>query len=206
MVNKYSQAGEEHMIMGILLNIGLTNKFLVDIGAWDGTYLSNTKFLIEDHGFKGLLLDGDNHGNPEVKEIWVTKDNILDFLDNCHCPREFDLLSYDTDGNDYWILDVLLSYYQPRLIVCEFNGTIENGVSKTIEYNENHVWNNDDYYGFSFEAGKKLAEKHGYKVVFQNDALNMYLVKKELWEGEPDVTYVPNQYHPHNSTGKWITI
>lgn len=202
----YSQCGEEGYIKSILWSIGITNNFLVDIGAWDGEHLSNTKFLIDEYGFEGLLIDGDNRGKAVVKQEWVTKDNICDILEKYGCPKEFDLLSYDTDGNDYWILDKLLDEYSPRLIVCEFNGTIARGVSKAIQYNAKHVWGNDDYYGFSFEAGKKLAEKHGYKVVFQNDALNMYLVKKELWLADTKVDYEPCQYHKHNSTGKWIEI
>lgn len=205
-MNKYSQAGEEQHIMGILTTIGITNSYLVDIGAGNGVYLSNTKMLIDEMGFKGLLIDGDNRGNPQVLREWVTKHNIVHILAKHNCPIEFDLLSYDTDGNDYWILDNILNWFSPRLIVCEFNGTIACDVSKAIEYNPNHVWNNDDYYGFSFEAGKKLAEKHGYKVVFQNDALNMYLVKKELWPQEVDVTYTPNQYHAHNPNGRWVEI
>lgn len=206
MVNKYSQTNEESYLMDIFNVIGFTNKFLVDIGAGDGVWLSNSKRFLEEFGFTGTLIDGDNRGNENVKQEWITKDNICDILNKYDCPKEFDLLSYDTDGNDYYILDGLLKEFSPRLVICEFNGTIPNGVSKTIEYNPNHTWGNDDYYGFSFEAGKKLAEKHGYKVVFQNDALNMYLVKNELWTNEVNVTYIPNQYHKHNSTGKWITI
>ena len=205
----YSQTGEEGYIKYILDNIGHNNKFLVDIGAWDGFNLSNTRLFIEQLGFKGLLIDGDNRGNSDVKQEWITKDNVCDILKKYDCPKEFSFLSYDTDGNDYDIIKAICSEYRPDLIICEVNGTIPLGISKKIAYNEKHTWNNDDYYGFSFSAGLKLAEEIGYRVVFQNDALNLYLVRKELL-ANPDaplnVEFQHNPYHPHNPNGVWVNV
>lgn len=206
---KYSQTGEEGYIKFILDNIGYGKKrFLVDVGAWDGAHLSNTKWFLDEHGFKGLLIDGDNRGNKEVQQEWITAENIVSILKKYNCPKEFDFLSYDTDGNDFYIMREMMSVFRPRLIVCEVNGTIPLGVSKAIRYNPSHTWNNDDYYGFSFSAGLKLAEQMGYRVIFQNDALNLYMVRKDLL-ADPDSIQVPFHhalYHPHNSTREWVEI
>lgn len=203
---QYSQTGEEGFIQFILDNIGHGKKFLVDIGAGDGQYLSNTKYFIETQGYKGILLDGNSHGNDKVKEVWITKDNIVETLKKYKCPKEFTMLSLDLDGNDFDIIHAICGYYSPRLIVCEINGTIPEGVSKKIAYNPEHTWQNNDYYGFSFSAGLKLAEMIGYKAVFQNDALNLYLVRKDLLD-EPEMTidlnFQHNQYHPHFPNGVW---
>lgn len=205
----YSQTGEEGFIEFILQNIGDGRKFLVDIGAGDGQHLSNTKYFLEECGYRGVRFDGNNHGNPEVREFRITKDNVCDLMRRYKCPKEFTFLSIDIDGNDYDILHKILTVYEPMLVVCEINGTIPEGVSKKIPYNENHVWNNDDYYGFSFSAGIKLAEAMGYRAVFQNDALNMYLVRKDLLEN-PDAHINLNfqhcQYHPHNPQGVWEIV
>lgn len=202
----YSQTGEEGIIGYILAHIS-ANKFLVDLGAWDGQHLSNTKYFLDHQGYEGLLIDGDNHGNENVKQHFITKENICGLLKNYGCPKYFDFLNIDLDGNDYYILNEILSQYRPALICAEFNGTIDNGVSKTIAYNEHHTWGNDDYYGFSFEAGKKLAEANGYAVVFQNDSLNIYMVRKDLLNGsEFGVNYAVNKYHPHNPNGEWVEI
>ena len=204
---KYSQTGEEGYLNHIFQNIGFGNKYLVDIGAWDGFHLSNTRYFIEQYGYSGLLLDGDNRGNPEVKQHWITKENILEIMAQYNVSKNFSLLSYDTDGNDYDILETLCSEYKPDVIICEVNGTIPIGVSKKIQYNPNHVWNNDDYYGFSFSAGLKLAESIGYRIVFQNDALNLYMVRKDLLknpEAHINLNFQHNLYHPHNPTGVWI--
>lgn len=206
---KYSQTGEEGYIKYILDNIGYGDKkFLVDIGAWDGEHLSNTKCFIDERGFTGLLIDGDNRGNPKVKQEWITAENVCAVLKKHKCPKEFSFLSFDIDGNDYFVIKEILSIYRPRLIVCEVNGTIPAGISKTIKYNPNHQWNNDDYYGFSFSAGLKLAEATGYRVIFQNDSLNLYLVRKDLL-ADPDsihVSFSHNPYHPHNPTGEWVEV
>jgi hypothetical protein len=205
----FSQTGEEGFIEFILDNIGHGKKHLVDIGAGDGQYLSNTKYFIEEHGYKNILLDGDSRGNAKVKEFWITKDNVCDLLMRYKCPKEFTLLSIDLDGNDYDIIESICEVFRPRLIVCEINGTIPQGVSKKIAYNETHVWNNNDYYGFSFSAGLKLASKIGYRAVFQNDALNMYLVREDLLPegiGEIDLAFNHSQYHPHEPNGVWEVV
>jgi hypothetical protein len=208
-LKKHSQTGEEGYLKFILDNIGYNNRFLVDIGAWDGYHLSNTRLFLDELGFKGLLIDGDNRGNLEVKQEWITKDNVCDILKKYDCPKEFSLLSYDTDGNDFDIIQSLCSQYRPDVIICEVNGTIPLGISKKIAYNPSHTWNNDDYYGFSYSAGLKLAELIGYRVVFQNDALNLYMVKKELL-ANPDapihIDFTHNQYHPHNPNGVWVNV
>jgi hypothetical protein len=206
---KYSQTGEEGYIKFILDNIGYGNNYLVDIGAWDGFHLSNTRYFIEEHGFKKLLIDGNNHGNQEVKEEWVTAENACSILKKYRCPKEFTLLNYDTDGNDFDIIHAICQNYKPMLIVCEVNGTIPEGISKKIAYNPNHTWNSNDYYGFSFSAGLKLAEMLGYRIVFQNDALNLYMVRKDLL-AEPNMKIALNfqhcQYHPHNPHGQWVEV
>jgi hypothetical protein len=197
---KYSQSGEEAYIQYLLsVNRGINNH-LVEIGAWDGFHLSNTRFLIEKN-WTHLLIDGDNHGNTEVKKHFVTKENILEILSSYNTPKEFDFLSIDVDGNDLYILEEILTQYFPTLIVAEFNPIWQPHESKVITYDPTHTWNNDDYYGFSFLAGKKMAAKYGYSCVFQNDSLNMYFVKNAP---EMNVQYDVKNYHPHSSKNSWI--
>ena len=197
---KYSQSGEEAYIEYLLsVNRGINNH-LVEIGAWDGFHLSNTRFLIEKN-WTHLLIDGDNHGNTEVKQHFVTQENILDILSSYNTPKEFDFLSIDVDGNDLYILEKILTQYSPTLIVAEFNPIWQPHESKVITYDAAHTWNNDDYYGFSFLAGKKMAAKYGYSCVFQNDSLNMYFIK-----GAPEmnIQYDVKNYHPRSNKNTWI--
>jgi hypothetical protein len=48
-------------------------------------------------------------------------------LMNTPLPEDFDLLSIDVDGNDYWLWEGLRSY-APKVVIIEFNPTIPNSV------------------------------------------------------------------------------
>jgi hypothetical protein len=93
--------------------------------------------------------------------------------------------------------------------VAEFNGTIGNGIDKVMQYNEAHTWGNDDYYGASFEAFKRLGKENGYATIWSYVSTNIYLLNKdELANRDADfgITYTPQQYHPHNPNGAWINF
>ncbi len=213
---KYSQSNEEAYLDFILRHLpDNEKKLLVDLGAWDGYNLSNTRFFMEERGFDGLLVDGDNRGNNEVKQHFITQENILSIFNNYFVPQRFDLLCIDLDGNDIYILEQILRVYKPALIIAEFNPIFAKGESKAIRYNSAHTWNNDNYYGFSFAAGLKLAERFGYTCIFQNSNLNMYFVENNAlaWslknEGAelnaitaPD--YDVTNYHPIAQNTDWV--
>ena len=89
------------------------------------------------------------------------------------------------------------------------NGTLPAGASVTIKYNPEHRFEDNNYYGMSFRAGCKLAEQNGYKVVYQNAALNMYLVRKDCFtdpETPTNVTYTPSQYWPNSPNREWVEV
>lgn len=193
----YSQNGEGLYLEYVIHSLGIKPKLTFDIGAGDGFNLSNSRHLL----------------HIGVPRICVDKEtgNFID-LDNCikisnepaiNWPT---IISMDTDGNDYWFLDKQLPYYRPLIVIAEFNASYTD--SRTIAYNPNHEWAGDDYYGFTFEAGVKLAEKHGYKVIFQIADMNMIMVRKDLIEGlaVPPVTYKQNDYFKMSDRTDWVTI
>lgn len=193
----YSQNGEGLYLEYIEHSIPLLYQVLMDIGAGDGFVLSNTKHLV-NLGWKGIRLDKSN-GNL------VTRENIMKYYqDNCT------LVSIDIDGNDFWVLDELLMETtfrgKPRVIIAEFNASYTD--SRTIAYNPNHEWAGDSYYGFTFEAGVKLAEKHGYKVIFQIADMNIIMVRKDLIEGlyVPPVTFKQSNFFKMSERTDWIMI
>jgi hypothetical protein len=202
---KYSQAHEECYIQHILNNIPSKNKFILELGAWDAVHLSNTKYFIDELNYDALLIDGDNHGNSVVKEHFITKENILGILEKYECPKEFDFLCIDLDGNDIYILDEILTKYKPLLIVAEFNPIFQHSESVAIEYNDSHTWDIDNYYGFSFSAGLAMAKKNGYTCIFQNDNLNMYFIENSLVDVDFQApTYIPTHYHPQSRKNNWV--
>lgn len=189
---KYSQCNEECYLEHILKNVG-QDKMILELGAWNGYHLSNTRYFIEQ-GYKALLIDGDNHGNAEVKQHFILKENVNSLLKTYDMPLTFDLFCIDLDGNDIYIIEEVLSKYKPTVIIAEFNPIWEKGESKAIKYNAEHTWGNDNFYGFSFEAGVKMSEKFGYTCIFQNDNLNMYFVENNALAASLGIEYddIPN--------------
>jgi hypothetical protein len=199
----FCQNGESDILKYIFNNIGLTNKFLVDIGAWDGTHLSNTKAFM-DTGWNGLLVDAKDF--PGVFHSFVTVENITEILTSNNVPKEFDLLSLDIDGNDYWILKKILQDYRPRVIVSEYNSEHPLSESKTIEYDPKFAFDATDYYGYTYGAGLKLAKEFGYTVVYQISDTNLFYLRNDIVNEEPEFDVKQFRHWNKESLKQWITI
>ena len=143
------------------------------------------------------------------KEEWITAENIIHSLQELLCPREFNYLTIDLDGNDYYILkEILRSGYRPRLIMAEFNAIFNSSEKRTIKYDPKHKWGKDDYYGFSFAQGKHLFNYYGYNIVYQTDNLNLYAVLRDFIpfdDLEVEAKYTQINYHPHRKNAEWKT-
>lgn len=189
----YSQNGEGLILEYIFNNIKPRFKSIIDIGSGDGFVLSNSRHLL-NLGWHGLLLD-------KVNGDSVNRENIERYLDN-----DIDVVSIDTDGNDYWILDEILKNISPSVVIAEFNASYTD--SRAIAYNPDHEWAGDSYYGFTFDAGVKLAEHHGYKVIFQIADMNMIMVRKDLieWLTVPTVTFNKSEYFKMSERTDWVKI
>ncbi len=202
-MNKYSQINEETIISGVFDLIGATNAFCVEFGAGNGYQHSNTRFLL-DYGWKYLMMDADNHGNEDIKKEFITVENINSLLSKYKVPKDMDLLSIDMDGNDVWVLDEILKFYKPRIIVAEFNPAIPVGINKAIKYNPDHKWDNDEYYGASMEAFKVLAAKFGYGIVDHN-GLNLFMIRSDINPYSTDRTgYIERHDHAPSTKGEWV--
>jgi len=210
----YSQNGEESKIIEILLEndaipygIDFPN-FCVELGAGDGYDLSNTRYFIEEHKWKSIQIDSDSRGNTDVKQEFINRENIINLLEKYGCPTFFDLLSIDLDGNDFWILDTILTKYEPTLIIAEFNACFPIGTSQTIVYDSNFRWGGDDYFGFTLEAGRKLAQKHNYEIVHQHADMNLFMLNKSKIKNQvkSDLNYELNTYFNKSGRLDWEII
>ncbi len=203
---EYCQSGETGLLEFVFQNIGTTNKYAVEFGASDGFYLSNIRYFL-NNGWDGLQMDSDTKESQYVQKEFITKNNIIELLLKYGVPKEFDLLSVDLDGNDYWILKEILKIYKPRVIILELNPAVDGSVS--IEYNEKHIWMDDNYYGASFDAFKTLMESHGYYLVYNHIELNLIFIKEEIIANEekPLVAHTKTHCHKsHTGNGKWVNV
>lgn len=189
----YAQNGEGIILEYIAERVGMRRPIMFDIGSGDGFILSNSRYL-RLLGYKVAYWEKEN-GSP------------IDLENCCNHPDHPFIVSIDIDGNDYWILGKMLPNYKPEIVVAEFNPAFTD--SRTIKYNPDHVWNGDDYYGFSFEAGVKLAERFGYKVIFQVADMNMIMVRADLLDSDmliPPVTFKQNDFFAKSNRTDWEFI
>lgn len=72
----YSQNGEDGIIEFIFSKIGTTNKFSVEFGVGNG-FQSNTAYLLEKKGWKGLMMDygadQEIHWRGVLKKAWSNR-------------------------------------------------------------------------------------------------------------------------------------
>ena len=194
----FSQCGEDGVLEAIFAQIGVTNRFYVEFGCGDGEQCNTA--LLRRSGWNGLLMDGMADAAAEdavIHREWISAENINGLFAKHGVPDEFDLLSVDLDGNDYWVLEELR--HRPRVIVAEYNANLPVDEWLTIPYDAEHAWDGSDFYGASLPALTGLLREKGYRLVYCNQAgVNAFFVAMELVGDLPDpdlrVLYRPPNY------------
>jgi len=166
----FSQGNEDRLIGEIMEQIGDSNHWCVEFGAWDGKYASNSRYFIKEKGYKAVLIEPDDKKFSELKINYSKNPNVTSFcsfverdgeksldsiLGKTNIPKNFDFCSIDIDGNDYHVWQGL-EKYRPKLVVVEFNPSIPPGIDYVQEYKS------DINRGASKEALEKMADKKGY--------------------------------------------
>lgn len=196
-----AQFEESEIISHIFENIGTTNKYLVDLGAgaYDGS-MSNIRDLMNS-GWQGFGVDCNPMTDPWAIKLFLTPDNVVPLFFNMGVPETFDFLNLDIDSCDFWVLkNILNAGYKPRLICSEFNGTLDPNKSLVLKYEDGYTWDGTNKYGYSFLAGKKLLESHGYSVIFNQHNTNIFAVYGDY---PVEVKATKTMYHPENKEAIW---
>jgi hypothetical protein len=183
----YSQTIEDGLVEEIFKNIGTTNKYFIEFGCWNGVHLSNTANLRLNEKWNGLLLEGNKEkakGYDYVKHAFITADNVNDIFAENNVPAEYDLLSIDIDGNDYWVWKAIdESRFSARVVIIEYNGNFaDQHRSCAIKYDSSldSTVASINYYNATIPALKKLGESKGYSLIFRVNLHNLFFVKTEL--------------------------
>ena len=211
----FSQWGEDGIIQFLIKNVPINRKIFIEFGVQDYTE-SNTRFLLINNNWSGLVIDG---GLEEIAYIkndpiywqynlkavnsFITKNNINQiFLEN-GIQGEIGLLSVDIDGNDYWVWQAI-DCINPAIVVSEYNFRFGATKAVTVPYDAGFVRTkahySNIYYGASLKALCLLATKKGYTFVGCNSAgNNAIFVRKDLKpdslkELTPEEGYVAAQF------------
>lgn len=201
----FSQNGEDGVIEQIFALIGFTNRFYVEIGVEDGREC-NTRYLREVYDCHGIQLDRD-YSNPELHlyQELITTENINQVFIKYQVPHEFDLLSIDVDGNDFYLWFSLEKIYQPRVVVVEYNSSHSPKEDKVVPYSTQRCWDGTNYFGASILAWKNLADKKGYSLIYaDSQGINLFMVRNDVLSEKnltflntniPELIYVPPNYY-----------
>ena len=189
----YSQNGEDGIISEILKRISSKEKFFVEFGVGSGTENNTAALLLK--GYSGVWLDsnGDNvrtierdfgfllgTGRLRVQQALVTAENVTALFKGYGVPEEFDVLSIDIDGNDYWVWRALQGY-KPRVVVVEYNATFSPEVQWVVKYRPDFRWGGTSYFGASLASLEKLGVDKGYCLVGCDlTGTNAFFVRADL--------------------------
>jgi len=192
-----SQNGEDGILEAIFAAIGVTNRYFVEFGSGNLSEC-NTVYLARWKGWRGLWMDATYLDvKQRVKQEQLTADNVEALFMKYEVPRQFDLLSIDIDGNDYWVWKAIVDYY-PRVVVIEYNATIPPTECRTIPYDPHYRWDGStNYFGASLLALHQLGTQKGYALVgCDASGTNAFFVKRHLAAGRFLAREVPSLYRP----------
>jgi hypothetical protein len=94
----------------------------------------------------------------------VTAENVEQIFESAGAPRQFDLLSIDIDGNDFWVWQSIAAYV-PRVVAIEYNANLPLDATLVMPRDDGHTWDGTDYFGASLGAYEDLATEKGYRLI-----------------------------------------
>eukprot|EP00439_Symbiodinium_sp_Y106_P041251 s1480_g5.t1 len=190
-----SQCGQDGVLRALFAHVGFREgtgsaeeggapPFYVEFGARKPGML-NSAALREFCAWDGILLDSQPgetpHGGcrdcPGVADIvrteFVTAENVVALFLKHGVPRDFDLLTVDTDYNDYWIWRAILEdgTFRPRVVAVDFNPDLPLNEAKVVKYSAMAEWDGSIYTVGSLLAYALMAHSFGYSFAYALEGL-----------------------------------
>ena len=208
----YSQHGEDGVIQALLKHIPIKHQYVVEFGAYDGDYMSNSRHLIKDHGWNALLIEPDPRffkrlhqlyrNNPRVTMLneFIYKENINALFKRGGVPKDFEVLSIDVDGPDYYLWQALTDF-TPKIVILESNPSISANEIYIVAEEDSFRFSGTAKEGASLQAFYELGKQKGYHLVYiELSGANLFFVHDSCIEYfdiegiEPGLLYQPPQF------------
>ncbi|GED71096.1 hypothetical protein BRE01_47980 [Brevibacillus reuszeri] len=171
----FSQNGEDGILEELFSRIGTINRYFVEFGVQSGLECM-AKNLVCSHHWSGVMIEGHplnyqhlranyaSFPNVITHYSFITRENITEIFSQLHVPREFDLLSIDIDGIDYWVWRELAAY-KPRVVIMEYNASFPPPLKMVVAYDPQFMWNGTTYFGASLTSLTELGKQLGYALI-----------------------------------------
>ena len=217
----FSQNDEDGIIQAIFKDIGLTNKFFIEVGSGDGLE-NNTHFLLLN-GWKGIWIDSNKKYTNKLNKLLpknsklvidckkINPSNINAEINhnlkklNIKNIESIDFFTIDIDSIDIHCVNNL-SILRPRLICIEYNSKFPPNIKISIDEKFNQKWKHDDYQGASLSYIVNCMERKNYKLISTNiTGSNAFFVDENLYDkcitsGQSVMDlYMPPNYHLYSS-------
>src|SRR5437868_8556770 len=212
----HSQNNEDGIISYLISEVPLTSNFFVEFGVGppasstiDRSGLECNCRLLLENGWRGLMMDGGTYPPQyNVQREIITALNINVLLAKYRVPTDFDLISIDIDGQDFWVWLGLMA--APKIVVIEYNGNIPSHESRVIPFDVDYRWDCTKWSGASLLALTRLGLGKGYILVYAN-GVNAFFVRQDLLDNATDFKYeniyVGGNWHdPDPYDRPWVTI
>src|SRR6267142_5863776 len=166
---------------------------VVYIGAGNGVRWSNSYALLLA-GWKGVGVEADPEKYELLAKVYsklprahasnslADPSNINSLLKDFGIEPNFGVFCLDIDGNDYWVLDAVLSNFRPGLVVTEINENIPPPLRFVVKFDPDFQLRYH-FYGYSIAALEDLCEQHNYGIL-ELEYNNAFLAPGELGAGQ----------------------
>jgi hypothetical protein len=191
----FSQFGDDGIIQYLLHHVDIKSQLFIEFGVEN--YLeSNTRFLLLNNNWKGLIIDGSTSNIDYVKNTdiywkydltavaaFIDVDNINTIFRDNGFGGEIGILSIDIDGNDYWVWEAI-DTISPVVVIIEYNSHFGDKYAIVTPYDSKFVRSqahySNLYWGASLKALCILGQRKGYAFVGCNTAgNNAYFVRTD---------------------------
>ncbi len=198
----YSQFGEDGILQYLLRSVPIERRYFIEFGVEDYSE-SNTRFLVVNDGWTGLILDGGSahidfvqsrewgwKSGIEARQAFITRKNVNEVIGQS-VTGDVGVLSVDIDGMDYWVLEAL-DVISPRVLVAEYNSVFgphsRVSVPYAPDFSRKAAHPSGLYFGASIGALADLAREKGYLLVGSNSAgCNAFFVRRDVAGGLEEV-------------------
>jgi hypothetical protein len=211
----FSQFGDDGIIQFLTSRLSIASRTFIEFGVEDYRE-SNTRFLLINNRWAGLVLDGDVENVAYIqqdivslyhllqsKQAFITRENINKLICETGFPEEIGILSIDLDGVDYWVWEAI-TVVRPVIVIVEYNSGLGSDSYLTVPYQSDFRWRKNIptdwfYWGASLGALTELGKKKGYDLFGCNSAgNNAYFIRQDrrgnLPKAEVAQAYVEGQF------------